>query len=254
MMPRSEVAVATRNPKTLYLVMEVLKGLDLDFVVCEPGGVECQIAKVIITTSDEARGLDPERVVIIDDELNEDSMVIALMLHLLDIRKPTNIVVGVDPGMRFGLALVIDGNVIRTRISSSPAKAARFTLRWLAAVNEIFSQEPVIRVGTGSSMFAAFFLREITPHVDNTSLELVNEENTTKVGESDKSSAILIAMRQGQSLKESDDIFEIRESHVQSLKHLVLDITNGTKRISTADAQAVLLGDKSYEWLLDTTG
>jgi len=103
-------------------------------------------------------------------------------------------------------------------------------------------------------MFAAFFLREITPHVDSTLLELVNEENTTKVGESDKSSAIRIAMRKGRPLKESDDIFEIRESHVQSLKHLVLDITNGNRRISTADAQAVLLGDKSLEWLLGITG
>ena len=253
-MPSSEVAVATRNPKTLYLVMEVLKGLDLDFVVCEPSGAECQIAKVIITTSDEAHDLDPERVVIVEDDLNEDSMVIALMLHLLDIKKPTSIVVGVDPGLRFGLALVIDDNVIRTKIFSSPAKAAHFTLRWLTAVNERFSQVPVIRVGTGSSMFAAFFLREITPHVDSTLLELVNEENTTKVGESDKSSAIRIAMRKGRPLKESDDIFEIRESHVQSLKHLVLDITNGSRRISTADAQAVLLGDKSLEWLLGITG
>ena len=253
-MPRSEVAVATRNPKTLYLVMEVLKGLNLDFVVCEPGGAECQIAKVIITTSDEARGLDPERVVIVEDDLNEDSMVIALMLHLLDIKKPTSIVVGVDPGMRFGLALAIDGNVVRTKISTSPAKAARFTLRWLAAINDRFSQEPVIRVGTGSSMFAAFFLREITPHLDRVLVELVNEENTTKVGESDKSSAILIAMRKGRPLKESDDIFEIREGHVQSLKHLVLDITNGNRRVSTADAQAVLLGDKSLEWLLGPMG
>jgi len=253
-MPRSEIAVATRNPKTLYLVMEVLKGLDLNFVVCEPDGAECQAAKVIITTSDEARNLDPERVVIVDDSLDDDSMVIALMLHLLDIEKPTSIVVGVDPGMRFGLALVIDDNVIRTRISSSPSKAAQSTLRWLAAVNDSFSQKPMIRVGTGSSMFAAFFLREILPHVDNTSLELVNEENTTKVGESDKSSAILIAMRQGRPVKESDDIFEIRESHVQSLKHLVLDITNGTRRVSTEDAQAVLQGDKSLEWLLDADG
>jgi hypothetical protein len=220
-MTRGEVAIATRNPKTLYLVMEVLKGLDLDFVICEPNGAECLIAKVIITTSNEAKGLDPERVVIVEDDLNEDSMVIALMLHLLDIKEPTSIVVGVDPGLRFGLALVIDDNVILTKISTSPAKAARFTLRWLTAVNNSFSQEPVIRVGTGSSMFAAFFLREITPHVDSTLLELVNEE--------------------------------IRESHVQSLKHLVLDITNGNRRISTADAQAVLLGDKTLEWLLGIT-
>ena len=249
-MTRSEVAVATRNPKTLYLVMEVLKNLDLDFVVCEPGGAECQAAKVIITTSDEAKDLDPEQVVIVDDNLDEDSMVIDLMLHLLDIERPTSIVVGVDPGMRFGLALVIDGNVIRTRISSSPGKAAQFTQRWLAAVNDSFSQQPVIRVGTGSSMFAAFFLREIITHVDSTLLELVNEEKTTKVGESDKSSAILIAMRQGQPVKESDDIFETCESHVQSLKHLVLDITNGKRRVSTADAEAVLQGAKSLEWLL----
>jgi len=253
-MPSSEVAVATKNPKALYLVMEVLKGLDLDFVVCEPSGAECQIAKVIITTSDEAHDLDPERVVIVEDDLNEDSMVIALMLHILDIKKPTSIVVGVDPGMRFGLALVIDGNVVRTKITTSPAKAARFTLRWLAAVNDSFSQESVIRVGTGSSMFAAFFLREITPHIDSTLLELVNEENTTKVGESDESSATLIAMRKGRLLKESDDIFKIREGHVHALKHLVLDITNGKRRISTADAQAVLLGDKSLEWLLGANG
>ena len=253
-MTRGEIAVATRNPKTLYLLIEILKDLDLDFVVCEPGGAKCQAAKVIITTSDEARNLDPERVVIVDDNLDDDAMVIALMLHLLDIEKPTSIVVGVDPGMRFGLALVIDGNVIRTKISSSPGKAVQSTLRWLAAVNDSFSQEPLIRVGTGSSMFAAFFLREIIPHVDSTLLELVNEENTTKVGKSDKSSAILIAMRQGRPMKESDNIFEIRESHVQSLKHMVLDITNGTRRVSTDDAQAVLQGDKSLEWLLDAAG
>lgn len=139
--------------------MEVLKGLDLDFVVCEPSGAECQIAKVIITTSDEAQDVDLERVVIVEDDLNEDSMVIALMLHILDIKKPTSIVVGVDPGMRFGLALVIDGNVVRTKITTSPAKAAHFTLRWLAAVNDSFSQESVIRIGTGSSMFSVLSSR-----------------------------------------------------------------------------------------------
>ena len=53
-MLRWQVAIATENPRVLYLVIELLKKLELKFVVCTPGDSRCWDAKVVITTDEDS--------------------------------------------------------------------------------------------------------------------------------------------------------------------------------------------------------
>ena len=66
-----EVIVATRMPKPLYTILKIVKGLNLDFAVYEPGHWECAGTKVVITTKEESEGIEKGRLVLVDENSDE---------------------------------------------------------------------------------------------------------------------------------------------------------------------------------------
>ncbi|MHA1939491.1 MAG: hypothetical protein ACW97O_14875, partial [Candidatus Thorarchaeota archaeon] len=221
-MPRYEVAVATRNPKVRYLAVKLLKRLAIGFILCAPDDRRCDTSQVVITTEAEAYQFHANHLVVVDEALNDDATAIEVMIGLFDVRNPSIVAVGIDPGMKFGLALTADSTAIYTATASTPFAAANHTLHWLTIVQQHFPNSILVRVGTGSRLYSALYLREmkdsVTPRIQ---IEMVDERHTTRVGESDKSSATLIASRKGRPVTEEDTILEAKEGYVKSLKRLV---------------------------------
>ena len=92
-----EVIVATRKPKPLYTILKIVKGLNLDFAVYEPGHWECAGTKVVITTKDESEGIDTKRLVLVDENSDEISISMDIMLRYYGITSPGELIIGIDP-------------------------------------------------------------------------------------------------------------------------------------------------------------
>lgn len=252
-MLRWQVAIATENPRVLYLVIELLKKLDLKFVVCSPGDSRCEDAKVVITTNEDFNQHDT--IVVVDEDLDPDFTSIEITTKLNDIHNPSFAMIGIDPGMRFGIALVIDGTVAFTCSLPSPGNAVHLSSRLDSYVSRLFPKcRTIVRVGTGSKLYATLFLREMNHKFPNLTIELVNEHHTTLSGgvTSDQTSAIIIAGRSGRSQTESDTVLEPKVGYVKSLKLFIKRFTRGKREISTEEARSVLLGETSLDNLLTT--
>ena len=250
-MLRWQVAIATENPRVLYLVIQLLKKLDLKFVVCQPGDYRCWDSKVVITTLEDSNKHDT--IINVDENLDSDLTSIEIMSKINDIRTPSVAVIGIDPGMRFGVALVIDGIVTFKKSLSSPGDTARLSSSLGSYVFRLFPDcKTIVRVGSGSKLYSTLYLRKMNldfPHLD---VELVNEHRTTLSGgvTSDQTSAILIAGRSGRPQTENDSFLEPKEGYIRSLKLYVQRFTRGNREISKDDARAILRGETSLDCIL----
>ncbi|MFW9810534.1 MAG: hypothetical protein ACFFE6_14240 [Candidatus Thorarchaeota archaeon] len=251
---RWQAAIATENPRVLYLVIELLKKLELEFVVCTTDDTRCGDAKVVITTAEDLLNRNYDSMVIVEEELDPDFTSVVILAKLNDVHEPKLAVVGVDPGMRFGVALVVDGIVIFKDSKTSLGAAVRMTLSLKSYVKRLFpSCQVVIRVGTGAKLYATLFLRDALNQSPNLEIELVNEHHTTLSGgvTSDQSSAILIAGRAGRQQTESDMLLEPKTGYVQSLRQYVRRVTRGRRNLSADEARAILLDKISLNSILE---
>ncbi len=250
-MLRWQVAIATENPRVLYLIIELLKKLDLKFEVCQPGDPRCFDAKVVITTLEDSN--NHHNIISVDENLDPDFTSIEIMSKLNDIHDPSFAVIGIDPGMRFGVALVIDGVVTFKNSLSSPGDAARLSTRLESYIARLFSNcKTIVRAGTGSKLYSTLYLRNMNNQFSSLDIELVNEHHTTLSGgvTSDQTSAILIAGRSGRPHTENDINLEPKEGYVKSLQLLVQRSTRGKREISKDEARSILLGETSLDSVL----
>jgi len=253
-MQRYEVAIATRNPKVRYLAVKLMKRLGIGFIICAPDDEKCDTSQVVITTDSEATQFHAGRLVVVDETSNDDTTAIELMLAILDIRNPSVIAIGIDPGMKFGLALVADAVAIYAITASTPRIAANYTFHWLSVIRKHFGNPVLVRVGTGSRLYSALYLREIKDRATNGfHVEMVDERHTTKMGKSDKSSATLIASRKGRSVSDEDFVLDTKAGYVRSLKRLVAKVTEGRLILTSAQAKAVLMNELSLDEILGNT-
>ncbi|MHA2159155.1 MAG: hypothetical protein ACXABE_09670 [Candidatus Thorarchaeota archaeon] len=221
---RWQVAIATVNPRVLYLLIELLKELGLEFVVCTADDARCGNAKVVVTTKKDSMRHQYDSVVYVEEDLDPVYTSVEIQARLNDVHEPALAVVGIDPGMRFGVALVMDGTVVYKNSQTSPGAAVRLTLRLKSYVKRLFpSCQVIVRVGTGSKLYSTLFLRNALSQNPGLGVELVNEHHTTLSGgfTSDQTSAILIAGRSGRQHVDKDMVLEPKQGHVRSLQHFV---------------------------------
>ncbi|MFW9886548.1 MAG: hypothetical protein ACFFER_00085 [Candidatus Thorarchaeota archaeon] len=251
-MPRYEVAIATRNPKVRYLAVNLMKRLGIGFIICAPDEEKCDASQVVITTETEVSQFHANRLVVVDEASNDDATAIEIMLALLDIRNPSVIAIGIDPGMKFGLALVADGVAIYAITASTPRIAANYTFHWMSVIRTHFRSPMLVRVGTGSRLYSALYLRGIKDRATKRfPIEMVDERHTTRKGESDKSSATLIASRKGRPVSDEDFVLNTKAGYIRSLKRLVTKVTEGRLNLTSAQAKSILLNEITLDEILD---
>jgi hypothetical protein len=250
-----DVAIATRDSKLRYLSINLVEKLGLDFVICAPNESVCASSKCIISTSDEIEELHShvERAVLIDDEFDMDTVGIEVMSVLHDMKEPNSVSIGVDPGMRYGLVLLLNGVNIYSRIRSSPRKAANTTAHWSRIISRLFSKPKVhVRIGTGSRLYLALYLRELQSTKLHLIVELVNEHRTSLRGADDISSAALIATRRGKIFRGNNLSLEYKLGYIRSLQKYVKQVTDGLMQLSSDDARDVLSGSSSIDDFLES--
>lgn len=200
----AEVAVATVHGKAYFLIVNKLKERGIPFLSLVPGETVPSDIKVVITTEEEKHLINHEKVLVYDGDTAPDAAANEIRKILQGKEAYEKIVVGIDPGEVFGLAVIADGKVNETANSFSVQEA-------LAKVKDIlrevdFSATAVtIKVGNGVPTYKELmeaFDAELPVEV---TLEVVSEAGTNRSlnhnkhrrGLRDIASAMRIAGRAG---------------------------------------------------------
>ncbi|MHA1771429.1 MAG: hypothetical protein ACTSYL_02590 [Candidatus Thorarchaeota archaeon] len=242
------LVVAVEDPKIRFLLLDYLNQLGIHFLMCELDDAICEVASVILSDHIE-RNVSSTRFVLIRDCDDIESAVIAALIHLHGIVSPLVAVIGIDPGLRFGIALVVDGILIHTLPASTPNAAVSVANRWASILSHRFvTCELIIRVGGGSPLFATLFLRILNWQSRRFKVELVDEHHTTLTSGShnDQSSAALIAQRPGTSVESMSLELEHKEGYIRLLKRLFERLTGGAV-LPTVVADSILSGTLSLD-------
>ena len=209
----------------------------------------CEHAHIVITGPDDNSKEHEGRIQVTEDfDIDFARIKIASKLH--NLQTPSKAIVGIDPGMTFGVALVIDGVPVYSNALTSPESVAILSQTLVGYATTLFPNcQVLIRIGTGSKLYAALLLRSIKKSKTIPSIELVNEHKTTIIGgaRSDESAAILIAGRIGRPMSTSDLTVEPKEGYIRSLKRYVTRLTKGKKSITSDEARELLAGDSTLE-------
>jgi hypothetical protein len=201
---KAKVAVATVSGRAYFLLVTKLREKNIDFVSLIPGDPVPPEAKVLITTEKEQRLINHERILVYDPKTDPAAVVNEAVKILQGKESYEKIIVGIDPGEVFGLAVIADGKVNETRNCLSTHEVLNEIKSIIKGVN-VASTAVSIRIGNGVPVYRELLATldsELPPKVV---LEVVNEGGTDRLLNRDKhrrglrdiASAIRIAGRVG---------------------------------------------------------
>jgi hypothetical protein len=201
---KAKVAVATVSGKAYFLIVNRLKERNIPFISLVPGETVPTEVRGVITTAKEKQRISHEKILVYDSETEPDTIVNEAVKILQGKEVYEKIVIGVDPGEVFGLAVIADGKVNETGNCFSIQEA--FAKISSVIKNVDFSSTAVsIKIGSGVPAY-----KELLDTLDfalppEVVLEVVSEagtnrpldENKHRRGLRDIASAIRIAGRAG---------------------------------------------------------
>ncbi|NIP67192.1 hypothetical protein GWN63_05665 [Candidatus Bathyarchaeota archaeon] len=208
---KAKIAVATVSGRAYYKLVKELKERKLPFLSLTPEDKIPLYIKAVITTKAERDLIHHPKVLVFKDEQGAAEVVEEAIRAVQGKKSYDKIVIGLDPGKTFGLAVVADGKVLKTVAYSSLEKTVHAITKIL---NRIPAAASIIRIGDGAPPYARkllHLLEEALP--PDVILEKVSEagtshfvrETTHKRGARDMMSAIKIAKRSGEALVRRED-------------------------------------------------
>lgn len=243
------IAVLTEIPRLYYLFAKELKRKKLEFYSLTfreeiPGKV-----KVVLTSESEAERVDFPCVVAATEKSVGIAVEKAYSLSKGLREHYDELIIGIDPGEKPGLAVVGDGSVVHVARLNSPEAVKKA----LKDILRIYSCKRVrIKVGNGGGVFRLRLLKVLQESF-SFDIEIVNEHATTpSLGRGDVQpsirdiiAAINIALKQGRKLKERVEI----KATLGEIKNIQRDSRqrSGNITISRALAERVAKGELTME-------
>ncbi len=200
---KDKVAVATVSGKAYFLLVNELKERGIGFVTLVPGEPVPAEAKVVITTEKEKPLINYERILVYDAKAEPSAVVDEALKMLRGKERFENLVIGVDPGEVFGLAVVVGGKVAETKNCLGTHETLREICR--IAKNNEASVSITVKIGNGVPLYKELLESLDTELPKRVVLEVVSEAGTDRPakdgshrrGLRDIASAIRIAARSG---------------------------------------------------------
>jgi hypothetical protein len=205
---KAKIAVATVSGKAYYLIVNELKKKNVPFISLTPNDPVPIEIKVVITTKREQHLISHEKILAYDDEVEPETLINEALQIIHGKEFYEKIVIGIDPGEVFGLAVLADGKVIETENCFSTEE----TLNKIQSILKNLEKTPVnslrVKIGDGVSAYKEKLLGLLDDALSsNVILESVGEagtdrylnENEHRRGLRDIVSAIRIAGRNGRA-------------------------------------------------------
>lgn len=204
---RENIAVATVSGKAYYLVVSELKKHKLPFLSLKPQEDIPLGIKVVITTEEEHHFVRHPHTLIFKVGENPEDIVNEAIRIVKGKTSYARVVVGVDPGKTFGIAVVGDGELIET-VNCQSIKEA------VSTIAEILEKNPasfkVVKVGNGVPEYLKYLLDSLDRILpEEVEIKTVEEAGTTRLSSKkrnrralrDMLSAAKIAVREGKLVR-----------------------------------------------------
>jgi hypothetical protein len=201
---KAKVAVATVSGKAYFLIVNGLRERDVAFLSLIPGDSVPTEVKVVITTEKEKHLINHERILVYDSETEPDTIVNEAVKILQGKESYEKIVIGIDPGEVFGLAVLADGRVNETENCFSVQEVLNKIKNIIKDI-DVSSTVVSVRIGNGVPAYKDLLETLDAALPPEVVLEVVSEagtnrhinENKHRRGLRDIVSAIRIAGRVG---------------------------------------------------------
>jgi len=203
---KAKIAVATVSGKAYYLVVNELKRKSIPFLSLTPSEPIPIEIKVVITTKEEQPLINHEKILVYQDETASEALINEALQIVQGKEFYEKIIIGVDPGEVFGLAVLADGKVIETENCFSVKEALDKILNILRNLEKTPVTSVSVKVGDGVPTYKEKLLQVLDSTLpSNVILESVSEAGTNRHlnetkhrrGLRDIVSAIKIAGRNG---------------------------------------------------------
>jgi hypothetical protein len=203
---KAKIAVATVSGKAYYLIVSELKRKNVPFLSLipkEPIPIEI---KVVITTEKEQPQINHEKVLVYKEGAEPEALINEALQITQGKEHYEKIIIGVDPGEIFGLAVLADGKVIETENCFSVEETLNKIKNVLRNIEKIPTTSVSVKVGDGVRSYKEKLLQVLDDALpSNVMLESVSEAGTDRYlsetkhrrGLRDIVSAIKIAGRDG---------------------------------------------------------
>lgn len=200
---RTKIAVATSFGKAYYLLVSELKKRRIPFITTNPGEALPLNIEVTITTESEKDGIHCPTILIYDGKTNPSKTIEKAYQIIRGKHKYKNIIVGIDPGKDFGIAVIGDRAVLETKTVNGEETAVMEVLR---IIDRFEADQKVVKIGNGGDEYQLKFFKSLNKKLPlDVDIESVDEGGTTGsinniFGQRifrDASSAIKISMRRG---------------------------------------------------------
>lgn len=232
------VGILTENFSVYYDLVKVLKEKNIVFESLSfDKKIPARIGVVVTTKEEESRFRFKKKVFATE---NAEETVQEALKALSGKEFYHNLIIGIDPGERPGVAVVGDDEIIQTKQAETPEDVK-------TVIENVFknysSENRRIRIGDGAKIFRDRTINAITDF--KVPIEIVDESGTTKRMESDIEVAAEIAFGKGREVKTLPEIKpthgEIRRIQDESR------IMSGSITISEELAELVAKGEMSLK-------
>jgi hypothetical protein len=201
----AEIAVATVSGKAYFLLVTELRRRHLDFVSLRPTDPLPAGIKVVLTSLREEECFVDRNVITYEESDDPSEIVDKALMITMGKKYFGELVVGVDPGKTFGLALIGDGKTLRTESRISVEEVVNNILKFF---DRFRSERLIVRIGEGTTEYHQSLISEIqSAKVPELVIELVYESGTTKKSKSsirtiplDEEAAVRIAQNKGERI------------------------------------------------------
>jgi len=240
------IGIMTKNFRFFYELVQTLKQHKEPFVALDFKDDIPDTVGVIVTTREEKPQVHFKNVVAVD----QPDLALEMARSKLKGRERfQTLVVGVDPGVRPGLAIIGDGRVLVAETVGSPEAVADEIARFRRCFYHV---RLIARIGHGDRTNRNRIIRSIWNSVDD--IEVVDETSTTRnTEEPDADAAVSIALGSGYRMPFPPEV-QPTPGEVRDIQRLSRIESGGRVTISSDLAEQVAKGELTLPEALSAQG
>ncbi len=195
-----KICVATNDSRAYYLITSRLRRARMSFRSLVPGDAGLEGCDAILTTRREAAMFKDDVIIMTLEDLDENPLIMKAQVTAKVDGANHELVIGIDPGSRIGLAIFYAGAELGSHTFNSGASLYKTITELVRGLPESHS---IVRIGNGSHELASRLASDIRRSLAGVTIEIVNEEGTSARDvrfrglPKDQSAAARIAFRKG---------------------------------------------------------
>lgn len=258
------ISLATMNFKLCYLLREELTkgGFSIEQIL--PGERPSKGSILVVTTEEEEKKKPtnyPKKVVLTRTDILRIKQAASKIVLAIEGKKIwESVIIGIDPGITIGVALITDGCLRSTLETREMQEVVNFVITTLQSTP---SKMSIVRVGSTGGYRRILLLNKLLDSLpENVKLEVVNELQTTPVsyqeaqselekstragikipgGGKNATAAMEIAFRLGENVKCPEDL-EFSKGELKEIQVLSRQYSGGEVTITKELARQVACG------------